>query len=76
MGVHQLWSLLEPVGRRVNIEALRNKKLAVGETHAPNRATCHSYGQMCFFTISMGWRLASGARCDCNLFVVWHKASM
>eukprot|EP00891_Asterochloris_glomerata_P008709 jgi/Astpho2/8709/gw1.00128.118.1_t len=29
MGVHQLWSLLEPVGRRVNIEALRNKKLAV-----------------------------------------------
>ena len=31
MGVHGLWPLLEPVGRRVNIEALTNKKLAVGE---------------------------------------------
>lgn len=25
-----MWPLLEPVGRRVNIEALSNKKLAVG----------------------------------------------
>lgn len=31
MGVHALWSLLEPVGRRVNIEAISNKRLAVGE---------------------------------------------
>ncbi len=32
MGVHGLWPLLEPVGRRVNIEALTNKRLAVGES--------------------------------------------
>ena len=31
MGVQGLWILLEPVGRRVNIEALTNKRLAVGE---------------------------------------------
>lgn len=31
MGVQGLWPLLEPVGRRVNIDALANKKLAVGE---------------------------------------------
>lgn len=30
MGVQGLWPLLEPVGRRVNIEALTNKRLAVG----------------------------------------------
>ena len=30
MGVQGLWSLLEPVGRRVNIEAISGKKLAVG----------------------------------------------
>ena len=30
MGVHSLWTLLEPVGRRVNIEAIQNKRLAVG----------------------------------------------
>jgi hypothetical protein len=30
MGVQSLWTLLEPCGRRVNIEALTNKKLAVG----------------------------------------------
>jgi hypothetical protein len=35
MGVQGLWSLLEPVGRRVNIEAIQNKRLAVGE-----RAPC------------------------------------
>ncbi|KAK9830500.1 hypothetical protein WJX72_012105 [[Myrmecia] bisecta] len=29
MGVHGLWPLLEPVGRRINIEALTNKRLAV-----------------------------------------------
>ncbi|KAK9861414.1 hypothetical protein WJX84_011927 [Apatococcus fuscideae] len=29
MGVQGLWSLLEPVGRRINIEALSNKKVAV-----------------------------------------------
>lgn len=31
MGVTGLWTLLEPVGRRINIEALRNKRMAVGE---------------------------------------------
>lgn len=31
MGVHSLWTLLEPVGRRVNIEAIQNKRLAVGK---------------------------------------------
>lgn len=31
MGVQGLWTLLEPVGRRVNIEAIANKRLAVGE---------------------------------------------
>lgn len=31
MGVQGLWTLLEPVGRRVNIEALCHKLLAVGE---------------------------------------------
>lgn len=30
MGVQGLWVLLEPVGRRVNIEALTNKRLAIG----------------------------------------------
>lgn len=30
MGVKDLWQLLEPVGRRINIEALTNKHLAVG----------------------------------------------
>ena len=30
MGVQGLWTLLEPVGRRVNIEAIANKRLAVG----------------------------------------------
>lgn len=32
MGVQGLWPLLEPVGRRVNIEALTNKRLAVGDS--------------------------------------------
>lgn len=31
MGVSGLWTLLEPVGRRVNIETLTNKRLAIGE---------------------------------------------
>ena len=31
MGVKSLWQLLEPVGKRINIEALQGKKLAVGE---------------------------------------------
>lgn len=31
MGVQGLWALLEPVGRRVNIEAISNKRLAVGK---------------------------------------------
>ena len=35
MGVHSLWSLLEPVGRRVNIEAIQNKRLAVGGWDLP-----------------------------------------
>lgn len=26
-----MWTLLEPVGRRVNIEAIANKRLAIGE---------------------------------------------
>jgi DNA excision repair protein ERCC-5 len=30
MGVQGLWTLLEPVGRRVNIEAIANKRLAIG----------------------------------------------
>ena len=30
MGVKSLWQLLEPVGKRINIEALQGKKLAVG----------------------------------------------
>ena len=29
MGVKGLWSLLEPVGRRVNIEALSGRRVAV-----------------------------------------------
>ncbi|PNH00107.1 DNA repair protein UVH3 [Tetrabaena socialis] len=29
MGVHGLWNLIEPVGRRVNIEAITNKRLAI-----------------------------------------------
>jgi hypothetical protein len=35
MGVQSLWTLLEPCGRRVNIEALTNKKLAVGWHPSP-----------------------------------------
>lgn len=31
MGVKGLWNLLEPVGRRINIEAIANKRLAIGE---------------------------------------------
>jgi hypothetical protein len=30
MGVHGLWTLLEPVGRRIDIQAISNKRLAVG----------------------------------------------
>ena len=30
MGVTGLWTLLEPVGRRINIEAISGKSLAVG----------------------------------------------
>ena len=30
MGVQGLWPLLEPVGRRINIQALAGKRLAVG----------------------------------------------
>ena len=40
MGVQGLWSLLEPVGRRVNIEALTNKRLAVGAG-----ATCRCFSK-------------------------------
>ncbi len=73
MGVHQLWSLLEPVGRRVNIEALRNKKLAVGKAHAPGRA-CDMDRYPPSITVPMGWRLGSGAHCANSWFIVWHKA--
>lgn len=31
MGVKKLWDLLEPCGRRISIEALTGKRLAVGE---------------------------------------------
>ena len=31
MGVTGLWALLEPVGRRINIESLTNKRVAVGK---------------------------------------------
>ena len=34
MGVKGLWPLLEPVGRRISIEALANKRLAVGKLSA------------------------------------------
>jgi hypothetical protein len=34
MGVHGLWTLLEPVGRRIDIQAISNKRLAVGEYHS------------------------------------------
>jgi len=30
MGVTGLWSLAEPVGRRISVQALANKRLAVG----------------------------------------------
>ena len=42
MGVKDLWQLLEPVGRRVNIETLTNKRLAIGalsEGHSSSAAT-------------------------------------
>lgn len=32
MGVHGLWELLAPVGRRVSVETLAGKKLAIGTT--------------------------------------------
>lgn len=35
MGVHGLWELLAPVGRRVSVETLAGKKLAIG-TPNPN----------------------------------------
>ena len=31
MGVHGLWDLLAPVGRRVSVETLAGKRLAIGE---------------------------------------------
>ena len=31
MGVHGLWTLLEPAGKPVPLESLENKILAVGE---------------------------------------------
>lgn len=30
MGVHGLWELLAPVGRRVSVESLGSRKLAIG----------------------------------------------
>jgi DNA excision repair protein ERCC-5 len=38
MGVKDLWQLLEPVGRRVNIETLTNKRLAIGARPRATRA--------------------------------------
>lgn len=38
MGVHGLWPLLEPVGRRIDIQAISNKRLAVGAC-LPSRRT-------------------------------------
>ena len=32
MGVKGLWTLLEPVGRRIDVEAISSKRLAVGES--------------------------------------------
>lgn len=32
MGVQNLWTLLEPVGKRINIDSLKNKKLAIGKS--------------------------------------------
>ncbi len=42
MGVTQLWDLLAPVGRRINIEAIQNKRLAIGEIpcRLNRRAAC------------------------------------
>ena len=31
MGVTNLWALLEPCGRRIDVQALRGKRVAVGE---------------------------------------------
>jgi len=31
MGVSGLWTLLEPCGRRIDIKALRGKRLAIGK---------------------------------------------
>lgn len=40
MGVHGLWELLAPVGRRVSVETLAGKKLAIGtpltSSHTPS----------------------------------------
>lgn len=36
MGVHGLWELLAPVGRRVSVETLAGKTLAVGTPSNPN----------------------------------------
>lgn len=32
MGVQGLWELLAPVGRRVSVETLANKRLAIGNS--------------------------------------------
>ncbi len=39
MGVKSLWQLLEPVGKRINIEALQGKKLAVGALQCMSQAS-------------------------------------
>lgn len=37
MGVHKLWEILSPAGRRVALETLANKRLAIGmRLHSPN----------------------------------------
>lgn len=40
MGVHKLWSLLRPTGRRVTLEELRGKKVAIGTKKFTIFSTC------------------------------------
>ena len=71
MGVQGLWVLLEPVGRRVNIEALTNKCLAVGEASCESvnsafNSCCQlSYGA----SLWLEARLRGGFPADASIWV-------
>lgn len=43
MGVHGLWELLAPVGRRVSVETLAGKRLAIGTPLTQTLATLSYY---------------------------------